>query len=454
MEERDDTGERKRKISKGMSHLKNTSVVSPSNSNERDAKRPCRSLSTLMSAQATDGSADSNGRDEAMEGVEEGKAGESPAVNDRSRMPGSQQASPDKDEFKRSLKVQVTEMNSKVEDMERQVSDILRMRRASLKDRPVGITVTDDDREKAVAAIKKQRALENARREALHMKRAQDHLRIFSNILRQVTQHKWAWPFMQPVDVEGLQLHDYYDVIKRPMDFRTIREKMEAKDGSGYRSVQEIAEDVRLVFSNAMTYNEVGTDVYVMAKTLSEKFEEKYKFVLEPKLLEEGAKRKQEMVELEVHEGEEAKAAEEVALDRMAHEICKKLNNLEDELEEIKISATSKYRPMSIEEKRQLGQSLGRLPPTGLNRVIQIIAKNNPSFNAAVAEVEVDIDALDTGTLWQLHCYVQMVLSQNKQQVEGADQTPTTTAAGAAAGAAAATAAAVKKKPTPAKLQK
>lgn len=28
----------------------------------------------------------------------------------------------------------------------------------------------------------------------------------------QITQHKWAWPFMQPVDVKGLGLHDYYEV--------------------------------------------------------------------------------------------------------------------------------------------------------------------------------------------------------------------------------------------------
>ncbi|CAK7335968.1 unnamed protein product [Dovyalis caffra] len=26
-----------------------------------------------------------------------------------------------------------------------------------------------------------------------------------------ITQHKWAWPFMEPVDVEGLGLHDYYE---------------------------------------------------------------------------------------------------------------------------------------------------------------------------------------------------------------------------------------------------
>lgn len=36
-------------------------------------------------------------------------------------------------------------------------------------------------------------------------------------ILLQITQHKWAWPFMQPVDVEGLGLRDYYEVALTPI---------------------------------------------------------------------------------------------------------------------------------------------------------------------------------------------------------------------------------------------
>lgn len=51
------------------------------------------------------------------------------------------------------------------------------------------------------------------------------------------------------------------------------------------------------------------------------------------------------------------------------------------------------FRVMSIEEKRQLGHSLGRLPADNLQRVIQIIAQKNPGFNASADEVEVDIDA-------------------------------------------------------------
>ena len=34
----------------------------------------------------------------------------------------------------------------------------------------------------------------------------------FSDLCFQIMQHKWAWPFMEPVDVEGLKLHDYYEV--------------------------------------------------------------------------------------------------------------------------------------------------------------------------------------------------------------------------------------------------
>lgn len=33
----------------------------------------------------------------------------------------------------------------------------------------------------------------------------------------------YAWPFYKPVDVTSLGLHDYYDIIKHPMDLSTIK---------------------------------------------------------------------------------------------------------------------------------------------------------------------------------------------------------------------------------------
>lgn len=71
------------------------------------------------------------------------------------------------------------------------------------------------------------------------------------------------------------------------MDFSTIKNQMEAKDGTGYKHVWEICADVRLVFDNAMKYNDEGSDVHLMAKTLMEKFEEKWQQQLLPKVTEE-----------------------------------------------------------------------------------------------------------------------------------------------------------------------
>lgn len=43
-----------------------------------------------------------------------------------------------------------------------------------------------------------------------------------------LAKYKEADPFRQPVDVEGLGIPDYYDVIKTPMDLKTVRDKVRA----------------------------------------------------------------------------------------------------------------------------------------------------------------------------------------------------------------------------------
>jgi hypothetical protein len=70
------------------------------------------------------------------------------------------------------------------------------------------------------------------------------------------------------------------------MDFSTIRKKIEAKDGTGYKHVRELCADVRLIFKNAIKYNNERDNVHVMAKTLLAKFEEKWLQLL-PKVDEE-----------------------------------------------------------------------------------------------------------------------------------------------------------------------
>ncbi|KAG7026375.1 Transcription factor GTE1 [Cucurbita argyrosperma subsp. argyrosperma] len=289
-------------------------------------------------------------------------------------------------------------------------------------------TLKDKDKEKHITSIRKQQQ-DSSRREGAAAKRMQELMRQFATIFRQISQHKWAWPFLDPVDVEGLGLHDYYEVIDKPMDFSTIKNKMEAKDGSGYKNVREIYADVRLVFKNAMRYNDEKNDVHVMAKTLLEKFEEKWLQLL-PKVAEEEKRKVEEEVEFQF----DMQHAQEATYANMARDISNEVRNYsvylfiyfsegsgvksplliseaDMNLKGLREMVIQRCRKMSTEEKRKLGIALTRLSPEDLTKALEIVAENNPNFQATAQEVDLDIDAQNEYTLWRLKVFVKDALA-------------------------------------------
>jgi hypothetical protein len=81
-------------------------------------------------------------------------------------------------------------------------------------------------------------------------------------------------PFREPVDWRGLELYDYPDIIKKPMDLGTIHRKLERKQ---YSCAAEAAYDIRLVWKNCMTYNAEGSDFWLLAKSNARRFEDRYR---------------------------------------------------------------------------------------------------------------------------------------------------------------------------------
>lgn len=69
--------------------------------------------------------------------------------------------------------------------------------------------------------------------------------------------------FLQPVDIS--QVQGYMDVVKRPMDFGTMTTKVEK---GRYRSLEEFADDVRLVTTNAKMFNPPGTIYHTEAERI------------------------------------------------------------------------------------------------------------------------------------------------------------------------------------------
>ncbi|XP_073122483.1 transcription factor GTE6 isoform X2 [Henckelia pumila] len=259
----------------------------------------------------------------------------------------------------------------------------------------------EKDREKSLVNFKK-RQQDVANREAAAAKRMQDLMRQLGTIIRQITQHKWAGPFMQPVDVEGLGLHDYYKVIEKPMDFSTIKSKMEAKDGTGYKNVRELSADVRLIFKNAIKYNEERDDVHVMALTLLDKFETKWLQLL-PKVDEEEKRLKDEEADMQL----DIQLAQEAAHAKMARDLSFELDEFDMHLEELRDTVLQKCRKMSTEEKKRLGTAIARLSPEDINKALEIVAQNDPNFQAIGETVEVDINAQSELTLWRLKLFVK-----------------------------------------------
>ncbi|KAL5063462.1 hypothetical protein RYX36_025199 [Vicia faba] len=301
-----------------------------------------------------------------------------------------------------------------------------------------GSVVKEKGREKTLVGTKK--LLQDApRTETAAAKRMQELMRQFSTILRQITQHKWAWPFLEPVDVKGLGLHDYYEIIDKPMDFGTIKNKMEAKDDTGYKNVREIYADVRLIFKNAMKYNDEKNDVHVMAKTLLEKFEEKWLQLL-PKVAEEEKRE----IEEEAHAQLDIQHAQEMTYAKIAKDLASEVVycllalcfsvqiiclmylgvykmvyaiNLFFQLDEVDLRLTKlkemviqNCRKLSTGERKNLVSALAKLSPENLQRALGIVAENNPSFECTQVEVVLDLDAQSDYTLWRLHHFVKGAL--------------------------------------------
>ncbi|XP_018614859.1 bromodomain-containing protein 3b isoform X2 [Scleropages formosus] len=103
-----------------------------------------------------------------------------------------------------------------------------------------------------------------------------EHLKYCDSILKEMLSKKhaaYAWPFYKPVDAEALELHDYHEIIKHPMDLSTVKKKMDSRE---YQDAQSFAADIRLMFSNCYKYNPPDHEVVAMARKLQDVFEMRF----------------------------------------------------------------------------------------------------------------------------------------------------------------------------------
>jgi histone acetyltransferase len=100
----------------------------------------------------------------------------------------------------------------------------------------------------------------------------QKHLTAFMrSLLKSMNDHVDAWPFKDPVDARDVP--DYYDIIKDPMDLKTMSKRVESEQY--YVTFEMFVADVKRMFANARTYNSPETIYYKCATRLEAHFQGK-----------------------------------------------------------------------------------------------------------------------------------------------------------------------------------
>lgn len=284
-------------------------------------------------------------------------------------------------------------------------------------------------------------------------------------ILTKLMKHKSGWIFNTPVDAEALGLHDYHQIIKRPMDLGTVKSNL-AKNF--YPTLFEFAADVRLTFNNALLYNPKTDQVHGLAEQLLGRFEDMFR-PLQDKMnkLDGGRRDFHPLDELQGSSWNHIPTPERVKKPKAtpAPHISKKQERVQNHSsastpslpvpppnpparQQSPLSTPSPVRAppakpqsvvkappmgkqpkprakdpnkreMSMEEKHKLGVGLQSLPQEKMPQLVHIIRKRNEHLAQDGDEIELDIEALDTETLWELDRFVtnwKKMVSKTKRQ--------------------------------------
>jgi len=77
-------------------------------------------------------------------------------------------------------------------------------------------------------------------------------LEFCKDVTKRLIDHPLCKAYLRPVNPELDGAHDYFKIIKHPMDLGTIMKKLENNE---YTKVQEWQSDIKLVWDNSKEYN-------------------------------------------------------------------------------------------------------------------------------------------------------------------------------------------------------
>jgi bromodomain-containing factor 1 len=219
------------------------------------------------------------------------------------------------------------------------------------------------------------------------------------------------WPFVAPVDTVALNIPQYHRIIKKPMDFGTMADKL----GRGeYKNANQYHEDAELVFQNCFTFNAANDNIHYLGKQLEGAFDDlwakKDQWINDNAPQSEPASEEEDSEEEDVEENDNDKmqrmleiqkqiaalSAEAMQLstgapkdgskkakskDRGASGSKKqKRSSLSASTKVAKVKKPKKPRKLTLDEKRYVSEGIGQLDEPNMRKAVQIIRNGVPSL--------------------------------------------------------------------------
>lgn len=257
-------------------------------------------------------------------------------------------------------------------------------------------------------------------------------------ILAKLMKQKGALWFNSPVDAKKLNLHDYHQIVKNPMDLGTVR--LHLNHGQ-YAGPMDFAAEVRRTFDNALLYNPKGHVVHDLAAKFLRNFDNEFglayqKYEKQLAVIAREEDERQRMASWSrvplpespsrVHQVQEFSPLRPDPVPQFSPprqvmapvEVPERTSDhvsmlLQQQPQKPVMGRMPKpkardleKRVMSIEEKERLSEGLQSLPQEKMEQVLQIVKKRSGELVQDGDEIELDFEAMDTETLWELDRFV------------------------------------------------
>ncbi|KAF4385797.1 hypothetical protein F8388_010353 [Cannabis sativa] len=223
-------------------------------------------------------------------------------------------------------------------------------------------------------------------------------------LLKRLMNHRFGWAFNNPVDVVSMNIPDYFTVIKHPMDLGTINSKIAS---GSYSNPMEFYADVRLTFTNAMTYNPPGNLYHTMANNINKYFEVRWKNIEKnlPKFDSEPLL---------------AKSAKGDALE-MTHPVSpSKKRKIMDMQPDVRSEPAK--RVMTDEEKTKIDNELRYWLPELPSNILEFLQQSSLNGrDCEEEEIEIDIDEFSDDTLFKLRKLLDEFLEEKQKKQSQAE---------------------------------